>query len=585
MTEAREMTVREEPQLSRPRLGYPARVEDIFGISRASWRFLTDVLYPTAEEPETIINVLAYCQARKLDVMKKPVHIVPVWDKKRKRMVDSVWPSIAEVRITAMRTGEYVGKGETVFGPDVTETLGGVEITYPKFAQLTVYRLVAGMAREFHGEKLLWKEFYAKAGRETLAPNDMWKTKPFKQLAKCAEADALRAAFPEEAGSDPTAEEMHGQEIEGAIASERVSGPNLQARLAGGASSSQGLDAVGLQSIDERPEAAPQKSDAKPSQAGVEEPAIDGVVEEITPIAQAEAPPAPSQQPPKARDEINGPAPAGVVYMLAGDPVSDAGRVPTYKDGEKHSNCGEKGAADLARYTMHPTKPSDEPEAEDDDGFPGDKPAPQASKTVEKNDTVAEDIAEEWVPLERHEGNAPRGVEYTLSDDVVEADDTVQAYEDGEPTRRVTLRDFVTLPEYDSHPLAFEDDGIGDVPDGPSLRDELAALPSWDAIKKELKPNYERPEFLALSIAEQEAVRETMWDAVGIMKQRTGDPVEPTNDLSAYRLWVTKVKTASDVPIMQEKFAVLRESPAGKKNPAMVERLADHIALIAKRLA
>jgi hypothetical protein len=41
----------------------------------------------------------------------------------------------------------------------------------------------------------------------------MWRKRPYGQLAKCAEAQALRKAFPEIISQHPTAEEMEGKDI------------------------------------------------------------------------------------------------------------------------------------------------------------------------------------------------------------------------------------------------------------------------------------------------------------------------------------------------------------------------------------
>jgi hypothetical protein len=53
-------------------------------------------------------------------------------------------------------------------------------------------------------------ETYARQGASEL-PNSMWAKRTRGQIEKCAEAGALRKAFPEELGNEYSAEEMEGQ--------------------------------------------------------------------------------------------------------------------------------------------------------------------------------------------------------------------------------------------------------------------------------------------------------------------------------------------------------------------------------------
>jgi phage recombination protein Bet len=174
-------------------------------------RVLENSLYPGAK-PESIQLVLAYCRMNGLDPLLRPVHIVPTSVK-----VDGQWetrdvlmPGIADYRIKASRSGDYVGKSEPFFGPDVTENLGGTEITYPLWCKVTVQRFVRNQVRDFTAVEY-WLENYATAGNKTDAPNKMWRKRAYGQLAKCTEAQALRMAFPEFSGGIPTAEEMEGK--------------------------------------------------------------------------------------------------------------------------------------------------------------------------------------------------------------------------------------------------------------------------------------------------------------------------------------------------------------------------------------
>lgn len=172
---------------------------------------LKDSLYPGAAD-DSVRMVIGYCRAASLDVMKKPVHIVPMWDNKAKMMRDVVMPGIALYRIEASRTGEYIGKSEPEFGPLITLELGGVRVRFPEWCRITVRRLVHGRECDFTAKEY-WLENYATAKKDTDAPNSMWKKRAFGQLAKCAEAQALRMAFPEQTGGTNTDDEMDGKAL------------------------------------------------------------------------------------------------------------------------------------------------------------------------------------------------------------------------------------------------------------------------------------------------------------------------------------------------------------------------------------
>ena len=169
---------------------------------------LSGSLYPGAAH-NSVVMVLAYCKAAQLDPMLKPVHIVPIYQKGR-GMIDTVMPGIGLYRIQAARTGQYAGISEPEYGPPITATLGGIEVTYPEWCRVTVKRQMSnGLVAEYTANER-WLENYATSSKDTAAPNAMWKKRSYAQLAKCAEAQALRKAFPE-VGSAPTADEMEGK--------------------------------------------------------------------------------------------------------------------------------------------------------------------------------------------------------------------------------------------------------------------------------------------------------------------------------------------------------------------------------------
>lgn len=216
-----------------PRLPVPA------GVAAPLWRVLTEAIFPNAQDPHAILIAMEYCKARNLDILKKPVNIVPQWNGKLKRMVETIWPAITEAQVTAARTHEWAGLDKPVYGPTKTKTFKGrrqddrgswinaeVTVTFPEWGEVTVYRIVCGQRCAFT-ETVHWEEAYGRlAGGEL--PNAMWTKRPFDQFAKVCKAASLRAAFPEEEGGSPTAEEMEGQIIDEQVVVDAAPVPPLR---------------------------------------------------------------------------------------------------------------------------------------------------------------------------------------------------------------------------------------------------------------------------------------------------------------------------------------------------------------------
>jgi phage recombination protein Bet len=197
-----------------------------YNIDQPTWIALCNSVYPGAQ-PASIVMVHEYCKARGLDPLKKPVHIVPmqVTDARNgnKEWRDVVMPGIAEHRITAMRTGLYAGMDDPVYG----EPIDYKGVTAPEFIRVTVYRMINGVRVPFPHVEYFTESVQTKSSGEV---NKMWTRRPRGQLLKCAEAGALRKAFPEELGGEITAEEAltmeAGEKIINSIPDEGIKDPS-----------------------------------------------------------------------------------------------------------------------------------------------------------------------------------------------------------------------------------------------------------------------------------------------------------------------------------------------------------------------
>lgn len=125
---------------------------------------------------------ISVASARGLDPVMNQIHAVKRNDKNAGEKSMTIQVGIDGFRVTASRSGAYAGRDETVF------EYNGSAL---KKAKVTVYKIVQGMRVPFT-ETASWSEYFPTNEKQ----NFMWKKMPETMLSKCAEAKALRAAFP-----------------------------------------------------------------------------------------------------------------------------------------------------------------------------------------------------------------------------------------------------------------------------------------------------------------------------------------------------------------------------------------------------
>lgn len=149
----------------------------------------------TDDELLMFINV---CKGLDLSPFLRHVHLVKRWDSKLGQEVAAVQVGIDGFRSIAEGTQAYAGSDDIVYGPE--QEVGKIKV--PSQATSTVYKIVDGQRYPFVATAR-WDEFYP--GEKQ---GFMWRAKPYHMLGKCAEAQALRKAFPKVLGGVYTPEEM-----------------------------------------------------------------------------------------------------------------------------------------------------------------------------------------------------------------------------------------------------------------------------------------------------------------------------------------------------------------------------------------
>lgn len=142
------------------------------------------------------------CQRTGLDPLMKQIYAIKRWSGADRREVMSIQTGIDGYRLIADRTGQYGGSDEPVYEVDGDKLMK---------ATVTVVKLVRDLPCRFTASAR-WDE-YVQLNKEG-QPTSMWKKMPYLMLAKCAEALALRKAFPAELSGVYTHEEMMQAETE-----------------------------------------------------------------------------------------------------------------------------------------------------------------------------------------------------------------------------------------------------------------------------------------------------------------------------------------------------------------------------------
>lgn len=134
---------------------------------------------------------LEVCQATGLNPLLKQIYAIKYSGKM------TIQTGIDGYRLLASRTGALAGINDAQYDTE--------EGAHPGWARMTVWRFVQGERVAFTATAR-WGEYAAldKDGK----PTNMWARMPWLMLGKCAEALALRRAFPAELSGIYTGEEM-----------------------------------------------------------------------------------------------------------------------------------------------------------------------------------------------------------------------------------------------------------------------------------------------------------------------------------------------------------------------------------------
>lgn len=153
-------------------------------------------------DPNEFKLFIEIAKMSRLNPFTGQIRPVKRWNSALEREAMVIQTGIDGYRAIASRTGQVAGIDDAKFDTEEEE--------HPNWAKVTVYRRNEGEKVPFTATAR-WKEYVQiKKGKngQPDRPNAMWSRMPYLMLAKCAEALALRKAFPDDLAGIYTDEEM-----------------------------------------------------------------------------------------------------------------------------------------------------------------------------------------------------------------------------------------------------------------------------------------------------------------------------------------------------------------------------------------
>jgi phage recombination protein Bet len=168
-----------------------------------------------AAPPGDQLVFLNFAQRTGLDPFARQIYMIGRNDRSTGTTKWTIQASIDGLRIVAQRSGEYTGQvGPEWCGPDGAWRDVWLEAEPPTAARVGVLR--RGFAQPLYAVALFREYASTRWDRESRGQvlTGLWASKPAVMIAKCAEALALRKAFPMDLSGLYTAEEMSQVDVE-----------------------------------------------------------------------------------------------------------------------------------------------------------------------------------------------------------------------------------------------------------------------------------------------------------------------------------------------------------------------------------